>query len=220
MQSVVLPPTSARLSWLIGLCLFSFVSTTSKEVRNTVNLRTYSSRRGSSDLFKATRIWEAARATSAATTFFDPIKVGPHGEEFVDGATGANNPVNEVWSEAADVWNGIPLQGNIKGLVSIGTGVPSVGAFGDGFVEIGRTLLAIATDTENTAEIFLRHHSDLDDEHRYFRFNVRRGLEKIGLEDSKQLKTIAAATRKYLESETLMKQLKTCAASLADQLCK
>jgi patatin-like phospholipase/acyl hydrolase len=39
---------------------------------------------------------EACRATSAATSFFDPIAVGRFGEEFVDGATGANNPVREV----------------------------------------------------------------------------------------------------------------------------
>jgi len=43
------------------------------------------------------KIWEAARATSAATSFFNPITIGT--ESFVDGATGANNPINELWTE-------------------------------------------------------------------------------------------------------------------------
>ena len=40
--------------------------------------------------------WEACRATSAASSFFDPIAIGRYKEEFGDGATGANNPVLEV----------------------------------------------------------------------------------------------------------------------------
>ena len=51
-------------------------------------------------MYHKTRIWEAARATSAASSFFDPIKIGQFGEEFVDGAVGANNPVAQLWNEA------------------------------------------------------------------------------------------------------------------------
>jgi hypothetical protein len=40
------------------------------------------------------------RATPAASSFFDPIAIGDFQESFVDGATGANNPVYEVWNEA------------------------------------------------------------------------------------------------------------------------
>jgi patatin-like phospholipase/acyl hydrolase len=46
------------------------------------------------------KIWEVCRATSAASSFFDPIAVGRYEEEFVDGGIGANNPVTELWNQA------------------------------------------------------------------------------------------------------------------------
>lgn len=40
------------------------------------------------------RIWEAARATSAAPTYFPPMKLGDNNEySFVDGGLQANNPL-------------------------------------------------------------------------------------------------------------------------------
>lgn len=39
-------------------------------------------------------IIEAARAISAATSFFEPVSIGAR--RFADGALGANNPVDEV----------------------------------------------------------------------------------------------------------------------------
>jgi patatin-like phospholipase/acyl hydrolase len=51
---------------------------------------------------KSAKIWEVARATSAAASFFDPIKIGSHGTKFLDGGTGANNPIYEMWMLAKD----------------------------------------------------------------------------------------------------------------------
>ena len=56
-------------------------------------LTSYNTHRGNTDLLNSTKIWEACQATSAASSFFDPIAIGRYGEEFVDGATGVNNPV-------------------------------------------------------------------------------------------------------------------------------
>ena len=166
-------------------------------------------------MFEATRIWEAARATSAASSFFDPIKIGPYNEEFIDGATGANNPIQEVWNEAKYVWGGDkPLESSIQCLVSIGTGVPSLNSFGSNLKEIAGALVQIATETEKTAEIFHRGHSELDDDDRYFRFNVLRGLEGIGLENASQKHVIMAATSRYIESEAIIKHMKLCGKSL------
>jgi len=58
-----------------------------------VCLTSYMSPRGGSDLLNSVRIWEACRATSAASSFFNPIAIGRYKEEFMDGATGANNPI-------------------------------------------------------------------------------------------------------------------------------
>lgn len=159
------------------------------------------------------KIWEACRATSAASSFFDPIAVGPYGEEFVDGATGANNPVWEVWNEAQLMWGPEPLEGRIECLVSIGTGVPSLNPFQGDVFNIGKTLVAIATETEQTAERFRRNKSHLDDTGRYYRFNVARGLEDIGLEESIKRPEIAAATRQYVEAQEVFKQMQACAGN-------
>jgi hypothetical protein len=87
-----------------------------------------------------------------------------------------------------DVW-GDQLQSRLKCLVSISTGVlpPLKSIPGDVF-GIGTTLkeLTTETETEKTAERFQRDKSDLDDEGRYYRLNVDRGLEDIGLEESKK----------------------------------
>jgi predicted acylesterase/phospholipase RssA len=170
------------------------------------------------DLLDATTIWQACRATSAATTFFDPIAIGPFNEEFVDGALGANNPVEALWNQARDIWGG-QLRGSLKCLVSIGTGVPALKPVRDDVLGIWTTLKDIATETEKTAQQFHRDKSDLDDEGRYYRFNVEHGLEDIGLEESKKKTEIAAATRHYVESQAVFKQMKACANNIAGREC-
>jgi hypothetical protein len=152
------------------------------------------------------KIWEAARATSAATTFFDPIEI--HHEEFVDGAFGANNPLDEVWTEAGDIWARDPmdkLEDNISCFVSIGTGIPAFGSVDDSIAGMMQTLKSIATDCESTAERFRRQHRAL--EGRFFRFNVLRGLENIGLEEVDKTNDLIAATRQYLESQSAVLEI-------------
>jgi len=203
--------------------IISFVCATSKQTSKTVCLTSYPpSRSWQEHLFRSTKIWEACRATSAATSFFDPISIGQFGEEFVDGALGANNPINILWSQAQDVWGASHLQRRLQCLVSIGTGVPSIKPFRDAFVHIGKSLVAIATETDNTAEQFRRDKFDLINDGRYYRFNVNRGLEDIGLEETKKKKEIVAATGCYLDSQEVFEQLKRCAEKLklTQESCK
>lgn len=47
---------------------------------------------------------------------------------FNDVATGANNPVRHLWTEAADKWCSLPLDESVRCLVSIGTGEPAMKA--------------------------------------------------------------------------------------------
>ncbi|KAI8935807.1 hypothetical protein NX059_007324 [Plenodomus lindquistii] len=192
-----------------------FVCATSKETSRTVCLTSYRPSRGSRDLLNSLTIWEVCRATSAATSFFDPIAVGRFGEQFVDGATGANNPVRELWDQAQLAWGPEPLEGKVKCVVSIGTGVPSLKAFKDDVLNIGKTLAAIATETEQTAERFRRERGLLDSTGRYYRFNVVRGLDDIGLEEAKKVKEMAAATRLYISSQEVYRQMQACAGILA-----
>ena len=70
-------------------------------------------------LYEECKIWEACRATSAAPTFFDPIKIGPHGQEFIDGGLLYNNPIELLHREATAVWPDLIKDAQF---VSIGTG--------------------------------------------------------------------------------------------------
>lgn len=138
----------------------------------------------------------------------------------MDGATPANNPIMELWAEAWEYFSpednaSWDLDNNISCLVSIGTGVPTIRPFGDDPVSIGAKLVKIATDTEKRAEEFARHHPRLHSPQRYFRFNVTRGLEVVGLEDHSKQKEIISATRMYVESFETSRMMMNCSASLS-----
>jgi predicted acylesterase/phospholipase RssA len=62
-----------------------------------VVIRSYKSKEFD-DLYGVCKIWEAARATSAASTFFEPIKIGDR--MYVDGALKHNNPIEKVDEES------------------------------------------------------------------------------------------------------------------------
>ncbi|KAL8330853.1 hypothetical protein RB593_001686 [Gaeumannomyces tritici] len=206
----------ALLKDLQAPCKVFVCATNKDDLDTTVCLTSYRSPRDdSSDLLDSTAIWQACRATSAATTFFDPIAIGPYGEEFVDGALGANNPVYEVWGQAVDMWGADTLERKLRCFVSIGTGVPGLKKVRDDLLGITATLSDLATETEKTARRFHRDNFRLDDEGRYYRFNVDRGLEEIGLEESKRKKEIATATRSYVQTQTVFKQITACAGILA-----
>lgn len=120
----------------------------------------------------------------------------------------------EVWNEAQDMWPAGSLEKKVQCLVSIGTGIQSLGQFGDSLIGIGESLKKIATETEKTAEQFARDKMMLHKDGRYYRFNVSCGLADIGLEEAKRKNEIAAATDLYIESQEVHKQLKACAMSM------
>ena len=194
----------------------------SSETRSIELLTSYRRERGSTELYNVTKIWEAARATSAASTFFEPITIGPNNERFLDGGTGANNPVRYLWEEALDIWGSDGLDKEVDCIVSIGTGVPSVKKFGEEGkfgLKIFKTLKDIATETEDTARAFHREHTRLDDENKYFRFNVPDGLGEVGLEEVSEINSVVAQTRRYLEGEAVHKQIRVCARVLHEREC-
>ena len=68
-------------------------------------------------------IWQAARATTAAPSFFKPMEIDtpPVPITYVDGGLGHNNPAHLAITEAGKLWS----MGNKFCLVSIGTGQQS-----------------------------------------------------------------------------------------------
>jgi hypothetical protein len=188
---------------------------TNKQSSKTECLTSYTVARNVSDLVRYTKIWQACRATSAASTFFEPITIGRYNEEFVDGGTGANNPIWKLWEQAKAVWHSEPFEEEVQCIVSIGTGGANITAFNDDLRHIGDTLKHIATETEKTAEAFRRDKPQLVTAGVYYRFNVARGLDRVGLEETRSIGLIAAATRDYLDSEEVHPRIMDCARILS-----
>ncbi|KAL8939769.1 MAG: hypothetical protein Q9211_002587 [Gyalolechia sp. 1 TL-2023] len=149
------------------------------------------------------KIWEAARATTAAPTFFKRITIADDGgaqEDFLDGALRFNNPARLVLEEAMRSFGDASKLGC---LVSIGTGHP--GTIGlsepDAFqkilpIEMVGVLKQIAKNCEETAhELAGRFRRSPD---RYFRYSVSHGIGSISLEEWKKMNEVQVHTKAYM----------------------
>jgi hypothetical protein len=163
-------------------------------------------------------IWQAARATTAAPTFFKRIAVpaaaGHAPQEFVDGGIRCNNPVREVMHEARAVFGGARRLGC---LVSLGTG-RAVGVIDvprpDGFekllpVRLIRALKNVATDCEEAAQSVARQFGGGGEGHvqRYFRFSVAHGTSGISLEEWQRLDEMTTHTAAYMMDEEVTRSI-------------
>ena len=185
---------------------------TAKETAGVTRLRSYTLPDESN--IPAT-ICQAALATSAATGFFDPVSIGAR--QFVDGALGANNPVDEVEGEAANIWSsGIgDLKPLVKCFVSIGTGHPGKKALEDGMLGfLSKSLVGIATETEETERKFVARWAKHLDEKRFFRFNVDQGLQDVGLAEHKEQGRMEAVTDEYLRHQAQKFRVRDCVLNL------
>ena len=97
------------------------------------------------------------------------------------------------------MWLSRLLEDKVKCLVLVRTGVLLLTPFKGDLIGIGKSLLAIAIETEKMVEQFCRDKSRLDEVGRYYWFNVLRGLEDIGLEELERKNAIIAATDRYIE---------------------
>jgi predicted acylesterase/phospholipase RssA len=142
------------------------------------------------------KIWEAARATSAAPTFFNPITF-PNGTIFRDGALRDNNPIFQLVREAKAEF---PSH-EISTIVSLGTGVPGALSVGESLISIAEACSKIATDTEKVADNLFETYCSSSGvlREKYFRFNVNRGLSGVGLEEWHKQDEIWSNTLSYLK---------------------
>jgi hypothetical protein len=190
----------------------SFVCTCDRYTKGIVRLRSYNL--PDEPNIRAT-ICQAALATSAATTFFDPISIGDR--SFADGGLGANNPVDEVEGEASNIWCSETgdLKPLVKCFISIGTGNPGIRPYEDGLIKfLGETVVQIATETESTEKKFIARYAKQSDEKRYFRFNVEQGLQEIGLDEYNKKGTMEAATEGYLTHMAQKFRVRDCIQNL------
>lgn len=191
------------------------------EVTTTVLLRSYTSDDALNNI--PATICEAARATAAATSFFEPVTIGPRGRKFVDGGLGANNPVEQLWNEAQKIWcssGETELSALLKCFISVGTGNPGRKPIAEGSLKFfSETLVGIATQTEDTAKVFVERHRLLYETRRYFRFNVQQGLQGVGLEEYKAAALIDAATAEYMDGQESRSAAQECAVNLKQKHC-
>lgn len=79
---------------------------------------------------------------------------------------------------------------------------------------LSKTLVRMATETEQTEARFIARWRQLYDLKRYFRFNVDHGLEDVGLEEYDQQGAMEAATESYLDHTAQIARVRDCVLSL------
>ncbi|KAL1888328.1 hypothetical protein Cpir12675_006217 [Ceratocystis pirilliformis] len=155
--------------------------------------------------FSGSKIWEVARATSAAITFFKSIKVGRDEVEFIDAGFGHNNPCEALIEETKKEYPGREMT-----ILSIGTGLGDVIEIKDKRISIIKALASMATTSKAAALRLQNKYSGIGG---YYRFNVENGLKDITLSDWKQASKISSHTRNYLAEnrEAVEKYINTIA---------
>lgn len=169
-------------------------------------------------------IWQVARATTAAPTYFKPLDIGD--ERFLDGGFGlANNPTWHALVEVGQMSANSPQA--VALTVSIGTGradkVPPVARRGAGLLGRYKAIIkysaATTTDSENT-HLKVEHLSRTSGLH-YERFNVDGGLGNVDLGEWKirgqtnlTLEKIEQQTKAYLNQAETRTRLRRVAEIL------
>ena len=175
-------------------------------------------------------ILEAARATSAAPTYFPEMRIGR--DNYVDGGIGSNNPAGEAIREARRIWK----ERKIGCLVSIGTGLmePISGAtrtkeqFGSTFGGIFKGIAPLTAEKLSVAQYCTEvatscqkvHHELVETEAvlkhnkgarpRYYRFNVTAGMSSIGLQEADKMDKISQVTDAYLREPERTEVISDC----------
>ena len=171
-------------------------------------------------------IWQVARATSAAPSYFEAYnmeeKGGDEKSEFIDGGFGANNPTEEAYRSVKQLCSNNPKAVNV--LVSIGTGKNlEHGHNPKGgyrlYWKYANAAAKWATDSEKTHETV----SDLTQGNtEYFRLNVEHGIGRMKLDEwkgkkgSKTLELIRSKTEVYLKTSEAQGHLDSSAQHLVD----
>lgn len=156
--------------------------------------------------FKTLTVWEACRATSAATSFFEPINVG--GARYSDGGLQYNNPVDIARSEAREMFPHRKLH-----IVSLGTGTAAPSEFDPGLMSIANQLVSIITNSDKVANDFARSWDDAQGN--YYRFSPP-FLGALGLEEADKLEAIRGFAVDYVDETEAGRRLVDCAMRLVE----
>ncbi|EAQ92675.1 hypothetical protein CHGG_00910 [Chaetomium globosum CBS 148.51] len=168
-------------------------------------------------------IWQAARATTAASSFFKPQKLGdgPEAQTYIDAAIGANNPIKYLLDEAVLEFGTGRRLGCV---VSIGTGTRHI--------ELGRAITGLKNFVQapgwyiHLIKALKSKATDAEEAHRqlqsrlvrfpgsYFRFNVPEAAEKVGLHHYEKMPELKSLTAGYLGERAISEQVQKIAEVL------
>lgn len=174
-------------------------------------------------------IWEAARATTAAPSYFNPIRIG--NRKFGDGGFGTNNPAEEMLAEVAAM-NGQNVD-NVALLLSIGTGDSDISRFEKGplrkYLGYFNAARKLASDSKAPHERLLAQKQWRED-FQYHRFNVPTefDLGKMKLDEWKKpgplnsctestIEKIRKTTERYCDQQKVKTRLQNVARILVRQ---
>ncbi|CAE6470395.1 hypothetical protein ACGC1H_000343 [Rhizoctonia solani] len=152
------------------------------------------------------KIWEAARATSAAPAFFAPITIGDKGVQYVDGAvSGHCNPAALAREEADYLW---PGRENWL-LLSLGTGAPNEVSLSGNLPQKLLGFIGLSANTIQVHEGAARtYHQTYQTGHSpYIRLSVEHSIDGVRMDDYEKMPQIAAATTAYLSKELTRQHL-------------
>ncbi|KAF2147951.1 FabD/lysophospholipase-like protein, partial [Myriangium duriaei CBS 260.36] len=187
-----------------------FVTATSAGSCTLALLSSYYRRRGVSELYDHARILDAVKITIATATGSGPVSIGPTGRQFLDGETGANNPVFTLWEEAESMFSGGgPLEQYLNCMVSVGCGIRSLERFSTSPARLARLLANIATETEETAKRFQHARHAIFDKGIYHRFSAP-SVGDIALDDFEDKLSIIQMTDSYIDSKEFQDRMSLC----------
>ncbi|KAA8909949.1 acyl transferase/acyl hydrolase/lysophospholipase [Sphaerosporella brunnea] len=178
------------------------------------------------DQFRGVSIVEAVRATSAAPTFFKPMRISNSTETkyFVDGGLGHNNPILHLIEEAEMMYP----SAEIGCIVSLGTGVQQglklaaegtvrtnmlwLPFFGKLAAKLDAALVAAALAT-SSEHIHRFAESKFRGTGIYYRFNVCEQTD-IKLFEHRKMGAMVKATNEYLKQASTAEFTRKCVARL------
>ncbi|KAF4953748.1 hypothetical protein FGADI_5741 [Fusarium gaditjirri] len=150
----------------------------------------------------------AARATSAAPTFFPEVKFPEDKPELVfwDGGLLNNNPIDQLWYTRFELVDPKEPSPQISCVISLGTGYVSPGKAKKSWIKVvgvASKVMDFATNTNAKGKDFSRHMAHLNerDEHRdtkYIRFNPFLN-EEIGLDEYLRMDDLKAIAQKTMD---------------------
>jgi calcium-independent phospholipase A2-gamma len=175
-------------------------------------------------------IWQAARAASAAPTFFKPMRLGAPAKEWIDAGIVFNNPGYLIKAEVGEIWGDeegrLDLTKHVGCFLSLGTGLLEVtrlwekNGIDSTLAKIGlpvrmiKVMRSIVTDTERVAFELGEFFPDTV----FFRFNVEQGLQAVQLFDYEKVEDISADTENYLVK--MKTPINRCARRMAQLAAK